>query len=126
MKKRKQQGYVFILVLFVIMLAGLQMVILTRGSGTILFQSNRVYLQAVEQNLVLSGLAWSKKNIEIQQQQNFGKSIEMDISAMSIGRATLKVIINNPENNKADVLIHSSAGWGRQNLRYKKKYQVGI
>ena len=121
---RKQQGYILILLLFTIMLAGLEMLILTGGSNTILFQSNSVYLLAVEQNLVLSGLAWSKKNAEIQQQQNFGNSIKLDITDINVERAVLDIVINKPENNGIDVQIISSVGRGRQNLRHKKNFRL--
>jgi len=38
------------------------MLVLAGGANTMLFQSDTAYLQAVERNLVASGLAWAKRN----------------------------------------------------------------
>ena len=124
MKKRKQHGFVLIVILFAIMFAGMEMFVLISGSNTILFQSDRAYLQAAEQNLVLSGLAWSKKNAEIQQKQNFGNSIKLDIADINIKKAALDIVINKPENNGINVQINSSVGRGRQNLQCKKNFSL--
>ena len=64
MKRVKQNGFVLVLVIAIISLIGVEMFVLAGSSNIILFQTNDAYLEACEQNLAASGLAWAEKNIK--------------------------------------------------------------
>ena len=70
MKKLRRNGFVLILVVVIIAAFGLEMFVLAGASNTILFQSDSAYLNAVEHNLMESGLAWAKKNISVVKARN--------------------------------------------------------
>lgn len=126
MRKGKRDGFVLVIVIVTIALIGAEMLVLTGSSNTILFQANNSYLEACEQNLIASGLAWAKKNIKNENMKSFNKEIELDLADINVKRAALSVAIEKPENKQTEVQINTSCGRGRQVLRHKKKYQVRL
>jgi len=125
MKKARQNGFVMLLVIAALILIGFEMFILARSSNTILFQTNSAYVESCEQNLVASGLAWAKKNIENENQASLNKTIELSLADMNIQRAALSVFVESTDNKPAEVQITTSCSRGRQTLRHKKKYGIG-
>lgn len=124
MKNLRQNGFVLVLVITAIALIGAEMFVLTGMANTILFQSDIAYLEAVERNLVASGLAWASRNIKNQSKETFNKTIELDVTDMNIRRSTLAVIIAMPKDKQAEVQIDTSCGRGRNTLRHSNKYHI--
>jgi len=102
------------------------MFVLCGMSNTILFQSDTAYLEAVERNLVASGLAWAKQNIINETKETFDKTVELDVTDMDIRRSTLAVIIAMPTAEQAAVQIDTSCGRGRCTLSHSDKYHIGL
>jgi hypothetical protein len=136
MKKMKQNGLVLILVITLIALIGLEMFVLAGGSNTILFQADTAYLRAVRNNLVASGLAWTKQNVADQGKKIFDKTIELDVTDMKIRDANLSVIVRRgatasqrvgiPSGKEVQVQVSTSCSKSRQALRSDDKYAVGL
>jgi len=126
MRSVRQNGFVSVLVIATIALIGVEILVLTAGSNAILFQSNTAYLDACEQNLIASGLAWAEKNIKHGSQEGFDKPVSFDITDMNISRTTLSVTVNTPKNGEADVQVDSSVSRNRQRFRCKQKYRIKL
>ncbi len=126
MKKLRQNGFVLVLVITVIAVVGAEMFVLGGMANTILFQSNIAYLEAVERNLVASGLAWTSRNIKNESKETFNKTIELDVTDMDIRRSTLAVIIAMPRDKEAEVQIDASCGHSRHTLRHSDKYHIEL
>lgn len=124
-KKVRQNGFVMLMVIGALILIGFEMFVLARSSNTIVFQTNSAYVESCEQNLVASGLAWAKMNVESENQASLNKTIELPLSDMNIQRAALSVFVERAENKPAEVQITASCSRGRQTLRHKKKYAIG-
>ena len=124
-KKVRQNGFVMLVVIAALSLVGFEMFVLARSSNTIVFQTNSAYVESCEQNLVASGLAWAKMNVESENQTSLNKTIELTLSDMNIQRAALSVFVQRAENKPAEVQINTSCSRGRQTLRHKKKYGIG-
>ena len=124
MKNLRQNGFVLVLVITVIAVVGAEMFVLGGMANTIMFQSDFAYLEAVERNLVASGLAWTSRNIKNQSKETFNKTIELDVTDMDIRRSTLAVIIAMPKDKEAEVQIDTSCGRGRHTLRHSDKYHI--
>ena len=121
MKKIRQNGFVLVLVITVIGLIGVEMFILTDISNSILFQTDTAYLEAYEQNLAASGLAWVRKNSG---KENIGKTIKLDVSDMNISRSILSIAIEEFKSEEAKVRISTSCTRGRQTLAHSDKYRI--
>ena len=59
MKHTKPIGYVMILTLVMITLAGMALIILNMGAKILLSESKLAYLEACDRNLAASGYAWA-------------------------------------------------------------------
>lgn len=125
MKNPWQNGFVLIFVIVAIALIGAMMTVLTSSANRIMFQSDTAYLQACERNLVTSGLAWAKRNIKNENKENLNRTIELDVTSMSISGATLSVNIDTPKDLGAEVQIITSCSRIRRTLRHDEKYHVG-
>ena len=121
MEKIRQNGFVLVLVIATIGLIGAEMFILTGISNSILFQADTAYLEACEQNLAASGLAWVRKNSG---KENIDKTIKLDVSDMDISRSTLSVTIEEPKSEEAKVRISTSCTCGRQTFAHSDKYRI--
>jgi len=137
MKKLKKHGFVLVLVIIVMALIGMVMFVLTEGANTMLFQSNRAYLEAVERNLIISSLTWAKQNIKSQKAEIFNKTIDLDIADLNIQDATLNIVVSpaplrprpspgRARDKEAEVEISTSCSRGRRTLRHHDKYKIRI
>ena len=121
MEKIRQNGFVLVLVIAAIGLIAVEMFILTGISNSILFQTDTAYLEACEQNLAVSGLAWVRKNSG---KENIGKTIKLDVSDMNISRSILSVAIEESKSEEAKVRISTSCTRGRQTFAHGDKYRI--
>lgn len=124
MGSKKTSGFILIFVIMIMPLIAAYTFILTSNSNLLLFQSNNAYLHAAQRNLIASGLAWTKRNIENQNEENFNKTIQLDISSMGIRHSTLVVFIHPPEDEKAKVQITTSCSRNRQTIHHTGRYYI--
>ena len=125
MKHTKQNGFVLLLVVVAIGLIGAEMFVLTSSANQILFQSDTAYLQACERNLVTSGLAWAKRNMNNEDMETFNRPVELDVTSMSIYGATLSVNIDPAKEGKTEVQINTSCIHDRRTLSGNYKFHIG-
>ena len=126
MKKQKEKGFVLIFVITVIAVIGIQMFALAGIANTMQFQSHTAYLRACERNLLGSGLAWAKQNIQNEGGEIPGKTIELDVSTMNIRGSALDVTIGTLSDGEAEVQVNSSCTRGRQTLNGDGKYRIEL
>lgn len=126
MKKTRQKGFVLALVIMVVAIIGIEMFVLAGIANTMQFQSQRAYLQACERNLLASGLAWARQNLPDKAGESSAKTVQLNVSEMSIRAAALDVTIRVGEEKEADVLVNTSCSRGRQTLKTSGTYKIGI
>lgn len=126
MKEIEQNGFALILVIMAIALIGVVMFVLTEDANTMMFQSDMAYLDAVERNLVASGLAWAKQNIKDKNKETFDKTVKLDVTYMNIRNATLSVVIGTAKNDEVELELSTLCSRGRRTLRHHYKYKIRI
>jgi len=124
MKRRREDGFVMLLIIAALALIAVEIFVLTAGSNTILFQANDAYLEACERNLKVSGLAWAQRSIKSKGAETLDKSIELDISDMNIRGSALSVTIGQPENKQSHVQVITFCRRGRQRLQHSGRYRI--
>ena len=112
------------LIVMLIALIGIIVSLLTETSNTMVFQSNKTYLQACERNLIASGLAWSKINLKKESGEIPGEMIELDVTELNIRGSSLTVNLN-PADTRPQVRIRTSCSRGRQTLTSDRTYTIG-
>ena len=126
MNKPKENGFVLILVITAMAIIGLEMHVLSSGANIMLYQSNRAYLTACKRNLITSGQAWAKRNIQNNSTETFEKSVELDIDKLNIKDSSLTVTISVPTNKEPQAQINVSCSRSRQTFKSDKKYQIRL
>jgi len=118
-RKTKPRGLIMLFVVVILALIAIYMIVLASDANIFLFQADRAYLEACQQNLTASGLAWAKKNIDNTKPST--GSVELDTADMGIERAILSVRISAREKQ---VEIDTSCSKARQRLRSVKKLAI--
>jgi len=126
MEKIRQSGFVLLLVIMIIAVVSIEMFVLAGGSNTMLYHADTAYLEAVQQNLIASGLAWAEQKVKSQAQQTAGKTVELDISSMKVRDATLRVTILAPPGTEPQVRIDTFCSRARRSLRHTGKYKLKL
>jgi len=126
MKKVKTNGFVLLLVILALAVVAVEMFVLTNISGTMQFQSHSVYLQACERNLMASGLAWARQNIQNKSGQTAGEQIRLDVSEMNILNSALDVTISVPSDQEAEIHISSLCSRGRQTRKGGSTFRIDL
>jgi hypothetical protein len=124
MKKIRQNGFVLLLVIMAIALVGTATCVLAGGANIMLFQSDTVYLQACERNLMASGLAWAKQNIKNRNQGSFNKMVELDTANLGIRGSSLNVFISISRDKQAEVQINTSCSRARRTFKRDNRYMI--
>jgi hypothetical protein len=118
----RQTGFVMVLVIVILALVGVYMIVLTGEANTLLFQADRAYLEACEQNLTASGLAWAKKNID--NTKTMTGALELDTAAMNIRGAAISIQISIRENGASQIEVSTSCSRARQTLTSVKNFTI--
>jgi len=126
MKNKNRKGIVLIVVIMTLSMLGAQMFILSRGSNTMLFESNNAYLEACRSNLTASALAWAKKGLKNQNSPFFNKETKLNLDDIELESSSLSVIIDKVEDKNAQVQVNVSVSRGRQTLSHRKKYRLEL
>jgi len=125
MKKKRQSraGFVLVTVTFLIAVVGLEIFILADSSNTVLFQSDRILLEAVEENLAASGLVWAKVNIG-KGGIAAGQETTLEMPEEDGRQRELKVTVVSINQGHAQVLVYTSCRHGRQHLEHSAAYDI--
>ena len=121
---RRNQGAILTLVIVALMLVGVAMFVLTGGSNAMLFQADAAYLQAVQRDLIGSGLAWAREKVSNSTEVQSTTPIELDTAAFGLPSAKLVVRILDVQGDTAQVSIETSCHKGRQTLRTSRTFSV--
>jgi hypothetical protein len=119
-----RKGFVLLIVIMIIGLMGAELFVMTGSTNKIGFQTNKALLEAVQQNMISSGIAWTKYNIENGNIKNTGKEIQLDTTDIGIRNAQLAVTTVKITHKQAEVTINTSCGFGGQKLKNSNKYVV--
>jgi len=108
MKIRKEQsGFVLMVVLALISLFAAEMYMMSTDSFSLMFRTNDIYLEAVEKNLILSGLAWSEENIRNEENKIVNKTIQLNLPAGFPGESKLDVLLEESSENHVRININA-------------------
>jgi hypothetical protein len=126
MKRRRQQGFVLILVIMAIIVFGIELFALSGIANTMQFESNAAYLNACRRNLLASGLAWARENGGDKSGEVFDTTVQLDVKKMNIRGSVLDVTIRRTSDGRAEVQIDTSCSRGRRTLKGAGKYGIEL
>lgn len=122
-QKKRHNGFILVLVIVAIIIIGVEMFVLAGMANTMQYQSHRAYLKACERNLLASGLAWARQNVQKIHGESPGQMVQLDVSEMDIPGSALEVTLGSADD-KPEVRIHTSCSRGRQTLKNTGTYSI--
>ncbi len=121
-----RKGVVLFIIIIILAFIGTVLFLLTDVSNKIIFQTNKAFLESAERNMISSGLAWAKQNIEKGNIKKAGEEIQLDTAGIGIRNAQLTVTIEKITHKQVYIAVHTSCSLGSQNLKNIQKYQIAL
>ncbi len=115
-----RRGITLVMVIVALALIGVIMGFLTQTSQLMIYQTNRAHLQAVQRNMTLSALAWTR----VHETDRTGTSVDLDTSHLGMKASSLNVRASIDQDNQTLVAIQTSCTKGRQTLRQDMVFQL--
>jgi hypothetical protein len=104
-RMRCERGFALVFVIVILGLIGTYMMVLARDANTIVFQTERAYLEACSVNMVASGGAWARQNID-----GAAGDVELDTSAFGVQDSLLSVGATGDGSGGKRVEVRSECG----------------
>jgi hypothetical protein len=123
-------AFVLVYVIALIGVIGVTMGSLTMGLRMALMQTNRFHLAAVEHNLCMSALAWSRHSLSEpgsilrRHDPNSVEAIVLDASSLSTRPCAITIHTSHAEGNPSALHISTSCTYGRKTLEKSRDYAI--
>ncbi len=124
MKRRRNKGFMFILVLIAIAMVGAAIFLLASSSRSLLFDANRALLEARTRNLTASALGWAVSNRERLRRTPDGARIELDATGLGVPDATLTVSLEGEGTKTRRIRIRTASPRGRRVANRSSDYPM--
>jgi hypothetical protein len=120
----KSNGFVMTSVIVFLGVMGVVLLVLAQATNTMVFQTDRMYLKAVEDNLISSGAAWAAQQLSSDRMAVSKQPTELDATSFSDRPASLSVQLVNLADHRADVRIATSCTKARWTLTQSHIYII--
>lgn len=126
MKNGNDKGFLLTFVIVALAMMGMVMYVMTDGAKSLLFRADAAYLQAVERNLVASGLAWAQARIAAGGAAAVGVPAELNTASFGAPTAKLTVMLVQVQADRATIRIGTSCTKGRRTLDASRDYTITL
>ena len=113
----KRKGFILIYALVMLCLLSVFLGVMTHGLQSLIYQTNRDELAAVERNLQLSGLAWASQHPGQQ-------AVALDTNDLSSRPATLNVSVTPGPSGVLEVRLQTSCTYATQSLKSTRTERI--
>jgi hypothetical protein len=120
MSTERRQGFILTFVIVMVGLVAVVMFVLTGGANTMLFEADTAYIQAVDRNLVASGLAWARRQAQ-EGAATSDEPVSLEMGAPGARQASLTVRIAE-QDGAVRCQIETSVAKGRQSASHSRAY----
>ncbi len=124
MKNARSNGFILTLVLLCLGLMSVILMVLTTGTQTMLSQTDRMYVSAVESNLVSSGAAWAAVQLPQGALVASDQRTPLDVDALSERPCRLSVRLMDRSDTQATIDISTTCSKARWTLTRSHKYAI--
>lgn len=124
--RKRNKGFLLTFVIVALALMSTVMFVLAGGANAMLFHADTAYLQAVERNLLASGLAWARANIVAKGAAAVAEPVKLSTEGFDVPNAGLTVAITQVQADRATVRIATSCTKGRRTLNATRDYAIDL
>ena len=124
MKAIHNHGFAMLFVIVIITAVAVALFVLTDDTNTLIFQTDRAYLQAVRRNLTASGLAWAQKAGRSVDPPKTDRPITLDVLSLTAHEATLTVTLAKTTGDAGRAEVAASCTRKRRTLKSHNTYTL--
>ena len=124
MRPCRSKGFIMILAILILSLAGMTVILVNLGTISIFYESKRAYYEACSRNLTASGYAWAQQAAGVQGEDLPEDVISIDVDSMKIPQGGLSVGVVDPNKPGLTIEITTICGQGTMMLRRSDTYQI--
>ena len=124
MKQLTRDGFVLILGIVAIALAGAAVLVLTGLASALLFDANQAYLEAYNRNLTASALVWAQHNRDELNDSSKTEQIQLDISHLNIPDGDLRITPLEPRKRTTRIQINTECRREAMKLKRSDVYLI--
>jgi hypothetical protein len=124
MRTARSNGFIMVSVIVVLGLMAVVMLVLAEGTQTMLWQTDRMYLAAVETNLVSSGAAWASVQLSANRLPASGQVTELDAKSFSDRPCQLSIRLLGQSGDQTNVQISTSCSKSRWTFEHSRTYAI--
>jgi hypothetical protein len=124
MRTARSNGFILTLVILFLGVMAVVLLVLTDGTQTMLSQTDRMYLSAVENNLVSSGAAWASTQLSADRLAASNQATDLDAKLLSDRPCAVSVRLANRTDDQANVRISTSCSKARWTFTHSCTYAI--
>ena len=123
-RNHQSSGFILTTVIVFLGIMGIVLLVLADGTNTMLSQTDRMYLKAVESNLISSGAAWASQQLSADRLAVSDQPTQLDAKPFSTLPCSLSVRLTNRTAGQADIRIATSCTKARWTLTHSRLYAI--
>jgi hypothetical protein len=124
MRTARSSGFILTLVIVFLGLMAVVLLVLNEGTQIMLWQTDRMYLAAVESNLVSSGAAWAAAQIAASRSAPSDQGAELDAKFFSDRPCSLSVRLMSRTDDQANIRISTSCSKASWTSSHSRTYAI--
>ena len=133
----RSRGFVLVYVILLVCMVGLFMTVLTGGTNSMIGQTNKAQVRAIQRNLQLSGMAWAARHSSKRGETpeatgqvaansiETAQTVQLDAMSLSTRPAQLTIVISGTAKGRpVSVQISTSCTYGTQTVHQTTTYAL--
>jgi hypothetical protein len=124
MNTARSKGFILTLVIVALGSMAVFMAVLTAGTEMMLMQTDRMYLSAIESDLISSGTAWASTRLSQGDLTGSSQDTRLDVNALSDRPCSLSARLANRTDSEATVDISTFCRKSRLTQTRTGKYAI--
>ncbi len=112
-RRRLRKGSTIVIALLALSLVATGLFLLGQGANTMMFNSNRAYVEACSRNLTASALAWAQQNRSTLAREGQQAEITLDVERLEVPNGHLGIILERPDAKSMKIEINTKCRRGR-------------
>jgi autotransporter translocation and assembly factor TamB len=126
MRTARSSGFILTMVIVFLGLMAVVLLVLTEGTQIMLWQTDRMYLAAVQSNLISSGAAWTSVQLSAGNTALSDREIELDAKSFSNRPCAVSVRLMSRTDSEAQIHIATSCSKARWTLTRARNYAIPL
>lgn len=121
--RHRSSGFVLVYVILLVCMVGLFMTVLTGGTNSMIRQTNKVQVRAIQRNLQLSGMVWAGRHVRQGAPDRLAPepAVELDTTSLTDRPAQLSVRLSmDPDGSSPAAQIDTNCIYGTQTVKQNR------